>query len=256
MSENLSPLPITITSDGISVDESFLTITKSRSFLSRHLRRYYLSVSTVYPKIIYKTFWIEERVPGLLAKSGMKLKATYLYSDIVGIEFAKTKTICSVGTSRLLEVVQGNGLIILQHATKSLLDEAIPYVIHIEAGKKAVIPANWDYAIVNTGKEPLVTLELYNGDQQLHKCNCEKKGSGIYVIERNGIPEIVKNSQYKNVGKYATVNSEEYVTALELDPTIPLAEQLPAFTQSRWFACDLYDWHQPLDRSSITSISF
>ncbi|MCC7304148.1 hypothetical protein IT418_01915, partial [bacterium] len=84
----LSRLPISVTPDGVIVDDQFLLITKTNSFLTRHLRKYYLSTSSVYQKVVYRTFWIEEKFDGPLSKQEMKLKVTTLFPDIVGIEFA------------------------------------------------------------------------------------------------------------------------------------------------------------------------
>lgn len=225
-------LPITLTPDGITVDEQMLLVTKTNSFLTKHLRKYYLSTSSVYQKVVYRTHWIEERFPGPLTAHDLKLKVTTLYADIVGIEFAKTKTIYSKDHPRFLEVIEGKGLLLLQQDTQSLLDEATTYVVELTPQTKTVIPPNWHYTLINTGKETLATIELYKGDQQLHNCNCDNKGTGVYVIERNGVPEIVKNSQYKNLVKYATVDPETYATHFQMVPTRSLISQLPVVTVS------------------------
>lgn len=245
----LSKLPITVTADGIAVDEQFLAITKTNSFLTRHLKRYYLSTSSVYQKVVYRTFWLEEKFEGPLTKRDMKLKITTLFPDVVGIEFAKTKTIYSKLTPRFLEVIQGKGLLLLQRDTVSLLDDATTYVVELNPESKAVIPPNWHYTLVNTGKETLATVEMYRESQALNNCFCEKKGSGVYVIERNGIPEIVKNSQYKNLVKYATVDSESYATNFKLLPTKSLVSQL----ESVFVHCDTcneHNWQEYLDSAN------
>lgn len=226
----VSALPITITQDGISVDEQFLVVTKTNSFLTHHLKKYYLSTSSVYQKVIYRTYWVEEKFEGPLTQQGMKLKITSLYPDIVGIEFAKTKTVYSKDHPRFLEVLQGKGLLLLQQDTPSLLDEATTYVIELRPDQKTVIPPNWHYTLVNTGKETLATIEMYQTTQELNSCHCDHKGSGVYVIERNGIPEIVKNSQYKNLMKYATVDPENYATRFKVEPTKNLISQLKVVT--------------------------
>lgn len=218
-------LPIQIIQDTITVDDSFLVITKEKSFLSRHLKKYYLSISSVYPKVIYKTYWVEEKLPGPLAEANMKIKATVIFPDVIGIEYAKSKTIYSKNHPRFIEVISGKGLVIVQKDTASLLDEATAYVIPLEAGKKSIIPPNWHYTIVNTGNTTLATVELYQHLQPLHQVSAHKKGSGVYVIERNGFPEIVKNSQYKNLAKYVTVDAESYVTACDICTTQHLLTQ-------------------------------
>lgn len=243
-------LPITLTPDGINVDEQFLLVTKTNSFLTRNLRKYYLSTSSVYQKVVYRTHWIEERFPGPLTEHNFKLKVTTLYPDVVGIEFAKTKTIYSKDHPRLLEVLDGKGLLLLQQDTLSLLDEATTYVIELSPGTKTIVPPNWHYTLINTGKETLATIELYKGDQQLHSCNCDNKGTGVYVIERNGVPEIVKNSQYKNLVKYATVDPETYATHFQMVPTQSLISQLPVVSVS----CNNFTecWKDILDGANST----
>jgi oxalate decarboxylase/phosphoglucose isomerase-like protein (cupin superfamily) len=224
-------LPITILANDIAVDDSFLTITREKAFLTRHLKNYYLTTSSVYPKIVYKSFWIEEKMAGPLTKAALKIKVTTLYSDVIGIEFAKTKTIYSKCHARFLETLQGKGLLIMQEDTKTQLDEATAYVVELSVGQKAVIPPNWHYTLVNTGKETLATVELYKSEQELNQCSGSHKGTGIYVIERNGIPEIVKNSQYKNLSKYATVSAEQYALTNQLSTTESLYTQAALLAQ-------------------------
>jgi len=242
-------LPITISADDIQVDDKFLAITKTNSFLTRNLKKYYLSVSSVYQKIVYKTYWLEEKFSGPLTKQKMKLKVTLLFPDVVGIEFAKTKTIYSKDHPRLLEVLQGKGMLILQQDTLSLLDEATTYVINLEPGRKTIVPPNWHYTLVNTSKETLATVELYRAAQELNSCHCEQKGTGVYVIERNGLPEIVKNSQYKNLVKYATVDPESYATNFELVPTQSLVTQLHLIADN-CADCDTKQWKVYLDAAN------
>lgn len=251
----LESLPITIIADDLQVDDQFLAITKTTSFLTRHLRKYYLSISSVYQKIVYKTFWIEEKFSGPLTKQKMKLKATLLFPDVVGIEFAKTKTIYSKDHPRLLEVLQGKGMLLLQHDPGSFLEEGVTYVISLEPGLKTVVPPDWHYTLVNTGKETLATIEMYRDGQELHSCHCDQKGAGVYVIERNGLPEIVKNSQYKNLVKYATVNPESYATNFEMVPTQSLVTQVQ-LVSANCPECANERWKQYLDTANIGYFSF
>ena len=254
---NIEPLtlPITITQDGIQIDENFLVITKANAFLTRQLRKYYLSTASVYPKVVYRTFWLEEKFPGTLEQLGMKVKVTTLFADVIGIEFAKTKTIYSKCHARLLEVIQGKGMLLLQQDTMSALDEASTYVIDLVPGGKTVIPPNWHYTLVNTSKETLATVEMYKSEQELNSCSGDKKGSGVYVIERNGIPEIVKNSQYKNLVKYVTVDSESYATNFNVDNSKTLSEQVAAIAECCYNDIDP-NWQLLLDTANSGNYPF
>jgi oxalate decarboxylase/phosphoglucose isomerase-like protein (cupin superfamily) len=128
-------------------------------------------------------------------------------------------------------------------------------VINLEPGRKTVIPANWHYTLVNTGKETLATIEMYKENQELHSCHCGQKGAGVYVIERNGLPEIVKNSQYKNLVKYATVDPESYATNFEMDSTHALVDQLQLIA-GHCLDCDHNQWKQYLETANSGNFSF
>jgi PhoPQ-activated pathogenicity-related protein len=123
-------------------------------------------------------------------------------------------------------------MLIMQQDTNTPLDEATAYVVDLLPGQKAVIPQNWHYTLVNTGKETLATIEMYQDKQELNQCAADKKGTGIYIIERNGMPEIVKNSQYKNLSKYATVSAERYGTCNNLSTTETLINQAPSLASA------------------------
>jgi len=248
-------LPITIEQDGITVDESFLAITKSKSFLTKHLNESYLSISSVYPKIIYSTYWIEEKFDGPLTKAGLKIKVTAIYADVIGIEYAKTKTIFSKGHPRMLEVIAGEALIILEQEQPNTRNKVSSYLITVRYGETTVIPPNWKYTIVNTGDEKLVTVEFYKEDQSINNWHTSKKGSGIYIIERNGKPEIVKNSKYKNLLKYATVDVEKYAKQINDKHDRNLIESIDHLVDYI-FDIDHQHWCRFLDRTDGEISSF
>jgi len=218
-------LPITVTEDGLSFDATFLTVLQETSFKTRMLRRFYLNSVTVYPKVVYKTYWLDDAY-NTFARLGIKVKATIIFSDIVGIEFAKTKTITSVDKVRIIECISGIGVAIVQPKPMSLAEEMIPQIVDLISGTKVIVPPGWSYTLVNTGKESLATIEILHKDQEIHQMYVEKRGAPLYLIERNGTVEIVKNSQYKNVQKYVKLNSDEYSKSLDIKDTPTIVHQI------------------------------
>lgn len=246
-------LPISIAEDTIEVDEDYLKITEVNSFLTKQLGDFYLSISSVYPKIVYKTFWLEETFKGPLTKAGLKLKVTTVYPDVVGIEYAKTKTIKSENYPRLLEILSGNGYLILEN--DDLETEVKSFIIPLETMDKTVIPPNWHYALVNTSEEQFVTVEYYHEAQELNNCQGDKRGSGLYIVERNGSAEVVKNSRYKKLRKYATVYPEHYAKSIKIAPKGTFIEDLD-HTVAHILDIDHSHWHIHITRDEPEVFSF
>lgn len=239
-------LPIMIQDSEVVYDSNLLFIEKVSEFKTRALRKYYLNAVTVFPKVVYKTYWLDDH-EGTLSKLGLRLKSTVIYPDIIGIEYAKTKTLRSQDYARAIECINGKGLIILQQPIRSLFEELIPKVINLTAGTKVVVPPHWSYTLVNTGNDPFVTLELLRKEQELNVSYSDQRGAPLYLIERNGSVEIVKNSQYKNVEKYVTLDSDEVSKALLYNKPGTLVGM---FSDD----CDCFVWfHKPIDHDWIST---
>jgi len=210
-------LPLGISEEGFVPLDASIVVDKTSTFYSRHLRRFYLNAVSVYPKTVYKTQWLSVRNQQLDFHN-LRIKTTFILPDVVGIEFSKTKTVNCCNIPRVLEIVSGIGVIIFQKQFSSITEPLTPYLSKVKAGDKVVIPPNWQYTTVNTGSTPLGVIEYIHRDQILHQCPTEYKGVSLYLIERNGTVEIVKNSQYKNVAKYATVKPEIYAQNFDFTP--------------------------------------
>lgn len=243
-------LPIVTREDGLEFDRSVFVVSHEQSFKTKMLRRYYLNALTVFPKIIYKTYWVDDFYNNF-QQGGLKLKSTVVFPDIVGIEFAKTKTVVSVDSPRLVECIAGMGVAILQPPEPALTEEMVPFIVDMYPGVKVAVPPQWGYTLVNIGREPLATIELLHKDQPLHITYKDRKGAPLYLIERNGSVEIVKNSQYKNVQKYVKLDPNEFPKRISVmdGPTVAhqVCEHGLCFT---WFENKM-DW-QDIMYSSVT----
>jgi oxalate decarboxylase/phosphoglucose isomerase-like protein (cupin superfamily) len=244
-------LPITTHEDGLEFDRSVFVISHEHSFKTRMLRNYYLNALTVFPKIIYKTYWVDDFYSNF-QQGGLKMKVSVVFPDIVGIEFSKTKTVVSVDAPRLIECISGMGVAILQPPEPPLTEEMVPFIIDIFPGIKVAVPPHWGYTLVNIGREPLTTIELIHKDQPLHITYKERRGAPLYMIERNGSVEIVKNSQYKNVQKYVKLDSNDCVKKISIMDGPTVAHQVCEHGLCiTWFEDKNIEW-QDIMYSSVT----
>ena len=112
-------------------------------------------------------------------------------------------------------VIAGEGIILLQKrredADGNLLNDEVEYVkaIFVKAGSVVPIPNRAGHLAVNTGSSWLVTLDDspvnfekekeaawpvhadYESVKKMH-------GFAYYIVKKNGKPEFIKNSNYKN----------------------------------------------------------
>lgn len=114
------------------------------------------------------------------------------------------------------KVLEGNGFLLLQMRKKdavgNFIDDEIDSfeVVEAKAGSILVIPPFAGHAMINTGKNWLVTsdnspVHFDNGDSASMPQHADYEpfrkmhGFAYYVIEKDGKPEFVKNTHYKSV---------------------------------------------------------
>jgi oxalate decarboxylase/phosphoglucose isomerase-like protein (cupin superfamily) len=140
-----------------------------------------------------------------------KSNITVWESGTVGGEYIKAYGHYHVGDlEEVYHILQGEGIIILQERDGA--DDEIKSfkAIRVKAGDKVHIPRNTGHLAVNIGKTWLVTSDDspvnfsdadpvsmpghadYEPFRKLH-------GAGYYVVEKDGEPTLVKNTNYKRV---------------------------------------------------------
>ncbi len=230
-------LPIYWKDDFLEVDDRFLTIAKWYEKFVEDLGSFYLNPVTVFPKIIYKTFWLAPQPQKLMfGKIGIRVKFVALYQHIVGVEYPKTKTIISRDAPRIVEPVQGDLHIILHDPYNLYSSPVGPLIVKVKEGEKFVIPPNWAYTLVNTNNSPVFLVEVHSIKQRPNALLKGTKGSPFYLIQRNNNLEVVKNPNYKNIEKYDTVNISKYAKKLYISPKTPIIKQfLRKYEKFSWF---------------------
>lgn len=157
-----------------------------------------------------------------------KTNVTVWETGTVGGEYIKTYGHYHVGKlDETYNIIEGEGIVLLQkrkgEVEGNTVDDEIEvfYAISVKAGDKIFIPSGMGHLVVNTGKTWLVTADDSpvnfaevdpislpgHADYEAVK---KMKGFAYYVIEENGKPTLVKNTNYKSVPEAVWLSPEEY----------------------------------------------
>lgn len=146
-----------------------------------------------------------------------KKNITVVEAGNVGGEYIKTYGHYHVGQlDETYWVVSGEGIILLQEREIDSLGKPINdkiksfEAIAVKAGDKVFIPPGIGHLMVNTGRTWLVTIDdspvNFNEVDPVglpghadYTPVKELRGFAYYVVEKEGIPQLVKNSAYKTI---------------------------------------------------------
>lgn len=235
-------LPVFFDGENITVDEKFLVIYSQYHKYVKELSEYYLNPVTVFPKLIYKTYWVREQDNRyLFSKINVRVKIFVIFPHVIGVEFAKSKTIHSVEYPRIIESVT-TPLAVILHPVDIELSELrgeetkITYYTELAPLEKIVVPPGWAYTIINPTKNVGVVVEVHRKDQPAHVFVEGKRGAPFYLIQRNNSQELVRNPNYRNVLRYAKVDKEKLNRGLAIAPKTPIVKQfLRKYEKFTWF---------------------
>lgn len=130
-----------------------------------------------------------------------KPNITVLAPGKIGKEFTKTYGhYHRDDRTETYKVLFGEGKMLIQNRAVDAVQ-----LLDMKAGSEVVVPKGYAHTMINTGNEPLVTVDDSPEDAE-SKANDyepvrEKKGFALYVIEEDGKIKTVPNSSY-GVGLY------------------------------------------------------
>lgn len=146
-----------------------------------------------------------------------KKNITVWETGTVGGEYIKTFGHYHIGQlSETYWIIAGKGIVLLQKRKlningQSIDDEIEDFrAIAVKAGDEVFMEQGWGHLVCNTGKTWLVTFDdspvNFNEVDPIslpghadYEPIKKLKGFAYYVIEENGQPKLVKNSNYKSV---------------------------------------------------------
>jgi oxalate decarboxylase/phosphoglucose isomerase-like protein (cupin superfamily) len=154
----------------------------------------------------------------------LSLNAYVVMPNLSGIEYVKTKANVLVGYSRMIEVVYGGGILLMQCFVNDIKGDIIASTV--KKGQKIIIPANYEFSISNTKLSPLILLEFMLYGKQTIDVLDDINGMSYYIIRKNAKQEIVRNPEYKMAEKPRKVNWEKILNEKSITSKTPLIKQI------------------------------
>ncbi len=177
---------------------------------------------------------MDEEAPGpeihyyMIRGGSEKTNITVWQSGRVGDEYIKAYGHYHVGNiTETYKILQGVGILLLQKRKadengKPINDEIETFhAIRMKSGDELFIPSNIGHSLVNVGSVWLATSDdspVNFGDADPvslpghadYESVKVMKGFAYYVVEKNGAPVLIPNSNYKSMPPAEIISLEEY----------------------------------------------
>lgn len=146
----------------------------------------------------------------------------------VGEEYIKTYGHYHVGDlDETYWIIFGEGIVLVQKRATDTngnpIDDEIEmaYAVHVKPGDALFIPSEWGHLVVNISKTYFVTADdsPVNFDEENpvsfpghadYEAVKKMQGFCYYIVEKDGLPTLVKNPKYKKVPEIKIINANEY----------------------------------------------
>jgi oxalate decarboxylase/phosphoglucose isomerase-like protein (cupin superfamily) len=175
------------------------------------------------PDVFFRKYYKFDR-DGIYQKKKISLNIIIVQSNLAGIEFVKTKGIRTPKYAKIIEVLNGSGLLIMQNFETNFEGDII--TVALRKDSKVVIPPDYAYSIVNTRSSLLIASEIcFDGAEEIDELD-DMNGMSYYVIRKNAKQEIVKNPEYKLVSAPRKVKWESVLTKYGITFKTPVIKQI------------------------------
>ena len=146
-------------------------------------------------------------------------------SNLAGIEFVKTRVTRCKNYPRIFEVLYGTASLLIQQYKSP--KENKTYKLAAKKGEKVVVPAGYDFVIVNARQNSILVVAEYSYTKAITRVVLDDdNGMAYYVIRKNAKQEIVRNPSYKIVNSPKKVNMESVLSKYGITAKTPIIKQL------------------------------
>ncbi len=208
---------------GGSIEFNEVSYSKTKNFKFDEIKPQLLNDHLQNVSVSYTKYYNLD-VNDVFKKKNIKVDLTVLPSDVAGIEYIKTKATKCPQYNKIIEIVNGGGIIIIQKFL-SVSDQEI-LISSVKSTNKIIIPAGYTYTLINDKSTVLIALEFMNNKARNNITLDEMKGMAYYVIKKNAKKEIVKNPSYRIIDKYKKIDWKKYYKKYNITPKTPLSRQL------------------------------
>ncbi len=227
--------------DDMTIDINGLVYTDLKTFYLEDLRSQLLNPNLKGDLRIYSLL---ESIDNndIYKRKNISVSLITVYPVIVGIEYAKTHGFMFNANPILLDIAYGRGRVILQKVKSRFENEII--VSPLSKGKKIIIPPGYSFKVVNTGKSPLLVVEIGSANRTRSLSHLdEMQGMGYYIIRKNCKHEIVRNPNYRIIGNYSAVDWDSILKKFNISTKTPIVKQtIRKYEKFSWLFNSEFDW--------------
>ncbi|MGI6484362.1 MAG: glucose-6-phosphate isomerase family protein [Candidatus Dojkabacteria bacterium] len=176
------------------------------------------------PEIFYQKYF-EVDTDSVLSSKKVKLHIYTMNSNLAGIEFVKTKVTRCKKYPRIIEILNGTAIVLIQQYKSPKENRVIKIVA--KKGQKIIIPSNYDFVAVNPRQNtPLIFAEIMSIKAISRVVLDDNSGMAYYVIRKNAKQEVVRNPNYKIVNEVEKVDMEKVIKDYGITPKTTVIKQL------------------------------
>ncbi len=201
-----------------------VSYSKNKVFTLDEMRPQILNEDLQSPEIFY-TKYSNLDSEGVFNNRNININLIDVPSNVAGIEYVKTKaTECSTH-NKVVEIVSGGGIILIQNFSSSK-EESTVVLIKVKTTEKIIIPAKYSYSLINNRTTPLIALEFLASKAKNKLTLDEMRGMAYYVIRKNAKQEIVRNPLYRIVNTKKKVDWNKFYKKCCITPKTPFSRQI------------------------------
>jgi oxalate decarboxylase/phosphoglucose isomerase-like protein (cupin superfamily) len=201
-----------------------LTYSKSHDVRLEEMRAQILNEDLQSPEIFY-TKYTNVDSEGVFKTKKIKVNLILIPSNVAGIEYVKTRANRCTTHHKIIEIVSGSGVVMIQKFSTSGHNNEI-ILTKVRNMQKLIIPAGYTYCLINNRLSTLIALEYMSLNAMNKVALDEMKGMAYYVIRKNAKQEIVRNPLYKIVEVHQKVDWEKFYKKCDITPKTPLSRQI------------------------------
>jgi len=201
-----------------------LTVGKTTTACLDDVRPQLLNEDLNCPAIFYKRY-VDIDKDNVFKDKKIKISIFLVLPNLAGIEYAKTIATKCNSYPRILDVVYGGGVIILQKYKG--LNENHVIKMSVRKREKIIIPPGYAFSLVNSRQNSaFIVLEVHCRSARPREVLDERKGMSYYIIRKNAKQETVRNPEYKQVEQPEEINLEAIQKKYGVTPKTPIIKQI------------------------------
>lgn len=203
------------------------------------IREQLLNKELTCPEVFYKKFKKLD-YNDIFSLKGIKVNLYVIKPNLAGIEFVKTRATKCTKYPRIIEVIHGGGVILLQKY-KTPKDNRIIKII-VKKEQKIIVPPGYSMVAVNSRQNlSLIYLEYMSKASNPKLVLDARNGMAYYIIRKNARQEIVRNPSYKIVNEPEKINWDKILLNYGITPKTPITKQLlRKYEKFDWLFKDMF----------------